>query len=85
MIGFQHLCQLPSDEEDRRRYAKHSLTQEQEQVLLGAGSIFALAHLEGKETSPQHQKLCNLQDAIAQCHFISTPRLSSLPNLLTSR
>lgn len=62
MIGFHHLSQLPPDEEDRGRNAEDGLSRKQEQVLLGAGPVLALAHLEGEEGSPQHQQLDHLQN-----------------------
>ena len=56
------VCQLSSDEEDGDRNTKDGLSQEEQQVLLGAVTILALHHLECQEYSPQDQQLDHLQD-----------------------
>lgn len=56
------VCQLSSDEEDSDRDTEDSLSQEEQQVLLGAVTVLALHHLECQEYSPQDQQLDHLQD-----------------------
>lgn len=57
---LHHLCQLPPDEEDCDRDAENGLGSKQQQVLLGAGAVLALAHLESQEDRPQDQQLDDL-------------------------
>lgn len=44
--------QLPPDEEDCHRDAENGLESKQQQVLLGAGAVLALAQLERQKGSP---------------------------------
>jgi len=45
-------CQLCSDEEDGDRDTEDGLSQEEQQVFLGAVTVLALHHLECQEYSP---------------------------------
>ncbi len=56
------VCQLSSDEEDSDRDTKDGLSQEEQQVLLGAVTVLAFHHLKCQEHSPQEQQLDHLRD-----------------------